>query len=66
MKVKNDPVIKEETEKIISKCFKKQGSDETDSGPEGRVTFDLNSLWTNIREVFQLLLADSSDPDGKV
>ena len=66
MKVKNDPVIEKETGKIISECFKKQGSDETDSGPEGRVTFDLNSLWTHIREVFQLLLADSSHPDGKV
>ncbi|XP_064397838.1 uncharacterized protein LOC135344545 [Halichondria panicea] len=66
VKVKNDPVIEKETGKIISECFKKQGSDETDSGPEGRVTFDLNSLWTHIREVFQLLLADSSHPDASV
>ncbi len=65
VKVKSDPVIKKETGKIISECFKKRGSDETDSGPEGGISFDLNSLWIHIKEVFQLLLADSSKPDGR-
>ncbi len=65
IKIRNDPVVKKETEKILSECFKKQESDETDSGPGGRVTFDFNSLWGHIKEVFQVLLANSGKPDGK-
>lgn len=65
-KVTSDPVIKEETNKIIAEAIRPQGSDETDSGTSNEgIIFDLNVVCSHIQEVFKLLLDDSLKSDGQ-
>lgn len=57
-KIKKDPLIKTETDKIVASCVRnvQEGADHTDSG--GGVTFDTQQVWSIIKEVFEALLAN--------